>query len=274
MLDSDQTEETQNEEYYPEQESPYQEDYPDEEVKEESEEVEEWDSQESEESESVPAKKSRYVEIKDPQVRARVDQLTREKHEAIRAKEELERKLQQYEKEPEAPKEVPIPTADPVTDSELYVAQLKQREQYIRDQAKYETDSHARQQQKQAAEQARQEALQATYKQNIERLKVNQDVLAKAADVCEKFGIGRNPDLVEYLMEDDDGPAIVAYLGSNPTELAEISTMKPTKAISYIERAIRAKAMKKPVSKAPPPPTKVNGSRQVTKTNAPGWTIE
>lgn len=210
-------------------------------------------------AEQVEHKKSGYVEIKDPAVKARVDELTRKMHENARRAEAAERELQKHKKDPEPPKEVPTPSADPVTDPEVYAQQMRAREQYVREQVKYESETEQRKQQSAAAEQARQERMLTTYNKNIERLKINQEDLKRAADTVTQYGI--NKELTEFLLEDDDGPAIVKYLHGNVDVLSDLVTMSPVKAAAYIERNIRAKLTVKQTSKAPPPPTKVHGSR-------------
>lgn len=230
---------------------------------EESEEVEsqtdEATNDESVEVEQVKTKKSGYIPIDDPAIKARVDELTRKMHAERKEKEAAYRELQKYQKEPEPPKEVPPPSADPVTDPEVYRQQWAAREQFIRDQVKYESEAEQRKQQSAATEQAKQEKLLATYNKNIERLKINQNELQAAANTVTQYGISK--DLTEFLLEDDDGPAIVKFLHHNVDVLADVVNMSPAKAVSYIERAIRAKVNVKPISKAPPPPTRVNGSR-------------
>ncbi len=87
--------------------------------------------------------------------------------------------------------------------------------------------------------------------------------------------MGITPELTDHLLEDEDGPALVAYLGTNGVDdLAELVTLKHGKAISYLERVVREKALKKQVSKAPPPQTKVNGTRKPSvSTTDNGWTL-
>lgn len=235
------------------------------------------DESESEEAEEVKPKKPGYVEIKDPAVKARVDQLSREKHEALRKEkaatqraESIARELEEL-KRPAPPKEVPVPNADPVTDPELFTRQQQEREKYIRDHTKYESETETRNKAAEKAEEVKQAALVETYKANMTRLKINTATLERASSVCTQYGIGK--DLVEYLLEDQDGPAIVIHLGDNPDTLAELVSMKPAKAAAFIEKEIRAKLNVKKQSKAPPPPTKVNGTRQSKGSSAEGWSI-
>jgi hypothetical protein len=230
-----------------------------------------------EEAEEVKPKKPGYVEIKDPAVKERVDQLTREKHEALRKEkaaaqkaEQLARELEEL-KRPAPPKEVPVPTADPVTDPELFARQQQERDKYIREHTKYESETESRKQAATKAEEAKQAALVENYRANMARLKINPVTLDKASAVCSQYGIGN--DLVEYLLEDQDGPAIVLHLGDNPETLAELVSMRPAKAAAFIEKEIRAKLNVKKQSKAPPPPTKVSGVRQSKSSTADGWSI-
>lgn len=236
------------------------------------------EAEESEESEEVKPKKDGYVEITDPKVKARVDQLSREKHENHRKAEaerrradELARKLEEYER-PAPPKEVPAPIADPVTDPDAFARQQQEREKYLREATKYEMESEARTQARQQAETQKKNALVEGYAANMARLKLNPQVLAQAAKVCADYGINDNHPLTEDLLEDKDGPAIVKFLADNPEHLAEVASLKPTKALAYIEREIRAKLNERKQSKAPPPPTKVSGTRS-SSSSAGGWEI-
>jgi hypothetical protein len=248
-----------------------------EEPEEEAEEETEEDDSNEEESEPVKPSKPGFVKFDTPEQQARADQLTREKHENHRkylaeksAREALAREVEEL-KRPAPPQEVPVPDADPVTQPDLFARQQQERDKYIRESTKYEAETQARNEAKQQAEAQKQSALLETYQKNIARLKVNPDTLHKASQICTEYGIGK--DLVEHLLEDQDGPAIVAYLGNNLADLSEIVTMKPARAAAYIEREIRAKLNVKKQSKAPPPPTKVSGTRQSSSKSADGWSI-
>lgn len=212
----------------------------------------------SEGSEKVQAKKSGYVEFT-PEQQARVNDITRKRHDAERRAQAAERELAKYKKPPEPPKEVPQPTADPVTDQDLFLRQQQEREKYIRDKAIFDANEQASQQQKQAALEKRRNDLADVYNKNAERLGVNPRVLAEAAQKLVGMGI---PDaLSELLLEDDDGPAITAYLGANPDDAETLLSLPAVKVGSFIERHIRSKLKPKQISKAPSPPTKVSGTR-------------
>lgn len=242
-----------------------------EEIEEESESNDESTNEESESGEEKAlAKKIGYVEFT-PEQQAKFNMERRLRMDAERKQAAIQRELEQYKKV-EPPKEVPPPSADPVTDPDVYAKQAREREAYIRAATKYESDAEKREQQSAESEQKRQGALLDTYNKNIERLKVNRDILAKAANAFTEYEISK--ELVEELLEDDDGPAIVAYLGGNKDELADIALMSTAKAVKYIERQIRSKIHSKQTSKAPPPPTRVNGSRPKSGVVENGVTFE
>lgn len=236
------------------------------------------DDVEETEEEEVKPKKAGYVEFDTPEQKARVAQLSREKHDNERKfklekaeREKLARELEEL-KRPAAPKEVPVPSADPVTEPEVFARQQRERDTYIRESTKYETETNARQEAKQQSEAQRKTALVEGYVSNMERLKLNPQILAKAAKTCADYGINDDHPLIEDLLEDKDGPAIVKYLADHPEHLSEVASLKPTKALAYIEREIRANLNVKKQSKAPPPPTKANGTRTAS-TSESGWSI-
>ncbi len=249
-------------------------DVPSEAIEDEVIEHDESDEEPEDDAEPVQKKKAGFVEFTTPEQKARVAQITREKHENARKVEALERELEQYKKEPEPPKEAPMPTADPITEADLFIRQQQAREQYVRDSVKFEADVESRNKQIADTQQKQHGVLVDTYNKNATKLKINPTVLLKASEVCSDYGINQqsNKALVEHLLEDPDGPAIVAYLGANVDTLAEIAGMTPAKAGAYIEREIRAKLNVRKQSKAPPPQTKVSGTRAVAK-GADGWSI-
>ena len=231
------------------------------------------EEEESEGGEQVPAEKkeSGYVEFDEKQ-KARVDEITRKRYAAERERDELKRELQQYKKPPEAPREIPAPTADPVTDPDLYVRQQQAREQYVREHTIYEANAQASQQQKQAAEAERFGSLVEKYNKNVTRLGISTKVLAEADKTLTSAGISK--DLIEFLLDEDDGPALVAHLGANPDDAEAIIRMPSLKVGAFIERQIRSKLKSKPVSKAPQPPTTVRGTRPTKGVEIDGTTYE
>ncbi len=232
-------------------------------VEEETPEIEDEPEESEEESKSeevVPAKKSGYVEFTTPEQKARVDEITRKRYEAERRATALEKELESYRKPPEPPKEVPVPHADPITEPEVFARQQQDRDKYIREHTKFESETESRNKQVADKEQARVGSLVEKYNSNMEKLGVNPKALHAASESLTAVGIGK--DLTEFLLDHDDGPRIVAYLGSNLDDAELVIGMSPVKAAAYIEREIRGKLKSKPISKTPPPPTRVGGMRQ------------
>lgn len=221
------------------------------------------------ESEQVKPKKTGYVEFT-PEQKERVDQITRKRYEAERKAAALEKELTQYKKPPEPPREVPVPDADPITQPGLFAQQQQDRDKYIREHTKFEAETEARSKQEQANEQARFGSLVDKYNKNIETLGINPKTIKAASDILAAAGIGK--ELTEFLLDDDDGPALVAHLGANLDDTEMVIGMSPIKAVAYIERQIRSRLKTKAVSKAPPPPNKVNGTRTSAQ-SSDGWDI-
>lgn len=78
-----------------------------------------------------------------------------------------------------------------------------------------------------------------------------------------------SPDMAEVIQESDDGPALAYYLGKNPDVADKIAQLPPKAAareLGKIEARLafeREKAKSEKVSKAPPPPPKVDGTAEV-----------
>lgn len=78
------------------------------------------------------------------------------------------------------------------------------------------------------------------------------------------------PDMAEVIKESDDGPALAYHLGKNPDVAAKIAQLPPIVAareLGKIEARLafaREQAKDKPVSKAPPPPPRVEGTNPAT----------
>ena len=237
--------------------------------------TEETESTESTETEShseeTVQKKSGYVEFTEEQ-KPRVAEITRKRYEAERRAEALEKELAQYKKPPEPPKEVPVPNADPITEPDLFARQQHDRDKYIREHTTYEAVTEAQKQQQQAKEAEKFGSLVEKYNSNIEKLGVNPKSLKSASDNLAAAGIGK--ELTEFLLDDDQGPALVVYLDANPEDAEMVLGMSPARAASYIERNIRSKLSVKQTSKAPPPPTKISGIRTAGNVEADGTLYE
>ncbi|WP_020208278.1 hypothetical protein [Gilvimarinus chinensis] len=220
---------------------------------------------------------SGYVETDDPKVKARLGQLTREKYEAKREADELKRRLEELERkqsESSAPKPVEAPTADlAIDDPDAYRKQLESHQAYLRNQAVHEHQQKQLEQQKQAAKQQQMQQAAQAYNKRVQELKIDPAELQQAGQFVANAGL--NNDVMQYLLEHDKGPAIVAELGKDPEALYSLRDLPAHRATVEIERRFGGlNPTPKRKSSAPPPPTKVSGSRPAGKSTPDGWTIE
>jgi hypothetical protein len=193
-------------------------------------------------------------------VQKRLDELTRNWREAERREAALLALLQQQRTAPEAPQ----PTADdkPKTLADFEYDEGK-FQAYIFDQAE-----------KRAADAAKRELTAAQEREATERRKASfRSRSAEFAKTVEDFdSVARNPDLpisadmAEVIQDSDDGPALLYHLGKNPDIAEKIAQLPPKAAareLGKIEARLayeREKAKPEKVSKAPPPPPKVEGA--------------
>lgn len=207
---------------------------------------------------------------KKPGVHQRIDELTKEKHDARRAAEDAQRerdhwreqalRAQQAAQQPQPVQAAETETGEPTLESCDFDQARFQREWY----------SYQRtQEKKQEAVQKRQQAF--AEKESAFR-----------AEHPDYDAVVRNPTLpitqqvAEVILDTDDPPAIAYYLGQNPEEAAAIAQMTPHqigRAIGRIEAKLSAPpasdALRQPepktVTKAPAPVTTLSGSPAVVK---------
>jgi hypothetical protein len=105
-----------------------------------------------------------------------------------------------------------------------------------------------------------------------------------AKTVSDYHDVTRNPELpmtqgmVEAIAESEDGPALAYHLGKNPEIAEKLATLPPVAAareIGKIEARLayereKAKEAKPAISKAPPPPPKVDGAEAPTTVRIDG----
>lgn len=242
-------------------------------VTEEVEEVEQEEAQDTPEdsaateSGDAPAQQSR----KKPGVHQRIDELTKEKHDARRAAEDAQRERdywrEQAMRNPQAEQTANQPPAqaapsdgEPSLEScDFDVVEFQRRHyKWMRNQEK-----------QQEAEQER------------SRVFMEKESAFRAAHP-DYDAVTRNPALpitqavVDVLLETDDPPAVAYYLGQNPSEAAAIAQMTPHqigRAIGRIEAKLSAPQVSeaprqvepKTVTKAPAPVTTLSGSPTVRK---------
>jgi hypothetical protein len=169
--------------------------------------------------------------------------------------ESLERQMPKQER-PNVPKE-PDPYA--LSDQE-YQQQLRMRDEAIARQAAFDAQQRFQQQEVQRLQNEQlykeQEALNekvTTYSQRAVQLGISNEELQAAGNQVAAFGM--SDDVVNYILDDELGPAITKYLSQNVTELDTIRSMSPAQAAVRIATHVREKAaaLKPKVNAAPDP---------------------
>lgn len=194
----------------------------------------------------------------DKAIYEKVIKLREKEQEAEELKQRLSSLEQQMPKQerPNVPKE-PDPYA--LSDQE-YQQQLRMRDEAIARQAAFDAQQRFQQQEAQRLQQEQamkqQEALNekvSTYSQRAVQLGITNEELQAAGNSVAAFGI--SDDVVNYILEDDLGPAITKYLSQNVTELDTIRSMSPAQAAVRIATHVREKAaaLKPKVNAAPDP---------------------
>lgn len=199
------------------------------------------------------------VETQPKGVGKRIDELTRNWREAERREAALLALLQQRT-QPETPK--PIADDKPKTLADFEYDEGK-FQSYIFEQAE-----------KRASDAARRELTVAQEREAAERRKSSfKSRSAEFAKTVENFeSVAFDPtlpvsgDMAEVIQDSDDGPALLFYLGNNRDIAEKIAQLPPKAAareLGKIEARLafeREKAKPEKVSKAPPPPPKVEGA--------------
>lgn len=190
-----------------------------------------------------------------------------EAQQAKRERDELARKLAEYEekqRQAEAAKFENIPPIpDPFDDD--YEKKLAEREQALFAQAQYKAqqDLYRQQQERQKQEQEARELEEfnsqvTKYGARAKELGIKQDELQQAANAVAEIGLSN--DLVKFIIADKDGPLIVKYLAANPSDGLELAQSNPYLAgVKLSEIRERAKVLKPKVTNAPMPPTDISG---------------
>lgn len=194
-------------------------------------------------------------------VQKRLDELTRNWREAERREQALLRLLEQQRQAPEAPK-----ATEPVPDKTL--ADFNYDEGQYRAYLREEVSRVAREE---AAKELRAERERAEAERRKTSFTTRESDFAKSVE--DYHEVTRNPrlpiteDIAEVIAESEDGPALAYYLGKNLQIAEAIARLPPKLAareLGKIEAKLafeREKAKDKPVvSKAPPPPPKIEGA--------------
>jgi flagellar biosynthesis GTPase FlhF len=216
------------------------------------------DTEEVQEKQTKPVFDEQQQQVFDKAIADKVFKLREKEREAEELKQRLQSLEQQIPKQerPSVPKE-PDPYA--LSDQE-YQQQLRMRDEAIARQAAFDAQQRFQQQEAQRLQQEQlmreQEALNekvATYSQRAVQLGISNEELQAAGNAVASFGI--SDDVVNYILDDDLGPAITKYLSQNVTELDAIRAMSPAQAAVRIATHVRDKAaaLKPKVNAAPDP---------------------
>lgn len=215
-------------------------------------------------AESSPATEEpseKEPEAKPPKgVQKRLDELTRNWREAERREAALLEILKQRGIQPEAPK----PQAE---------EKLKTLADFEYDEARYQAylvEVAARKATEEAKRALKEEQEQETKRQKFASFRAREADFAKSVEdyreAVESLSIEITREISEAIVESEDGPALLYHLAKNRDIAAKIAQLPPIAAVRELGRIEarlafereQAKAAK--VSKAPPPPPKVEGS--------------
>ncbi len=176
---------------------------------------------------------------------------------------QLKEKLAKFETK--GPVEVP-PMPDQYADEAAYAQTVRDRDAALTHNADIAADkrhAQSRQEQEQRKEQGRQQQRdQEKTDKHVARAKevgLSTDDLLSTGNVI--LNAGASADLIDFILDDADGPNIQKYLAANPLVLDEVSNMSPALMGMTMERTIRpaANALKQKSSDTPDPPDSLNG---------------
>lgn len=190
-----------------------------------------------------------------------------EAQQAKRERDELARKLAEYEekqREMEAAKYDNIPPIPDAFDDD-YEAKMAERDKALLAQAQFRAQQEAynRQQeqlrQQQEAQKYQEFNEQVTkYGMRAKELGIPQEELQAAANTVGTLGL--SDDLVRHIIADKDGPLIVRYLAANQADGIDLAQANPYSAgAKLIEIKQKASSLKPKKTGAPPPPTDISG---------------
>ncbi|MDC1355605.1 hypothetical protein N8205_02040 [Flavobacteriaceae bacterium] len=143
--------------------------------------------------------------------------------------------------------------------SQKITIQPRLRDEAIARQAAYDTQQRIHEQERRRVYQEQQNKEQellndkvATYTQRSVQLGISTEELQAAGNAVSH---GMSNEVINYILEDDLGPAITKYLSQNFTELDNLRAMSPTQAAVRIATHVREKAsaLKPKVNAAPDP---------------------
>lgn len=251
-------------------------------IHEENPEIEEIEDQEEPEIEGdEPEDQAPEVKEDDPDRYVKsINKKHRQYMEQVRANEELQQKIAELQQKlpKSARPEIP-PPPDPF-DSD-YAEKIKARDEALLRASKYDAQQELVQRQQQQAQEAQmrqaQEAIVKTvtsYTERAEKLGLTREQLQQAGNAVAAHGF--RDDLSSYILEDEEGPLLTAYLARHPEEIDRLNNMHPVRAGVMLETIIKPKAKQASGrTTAPPPPDSLGGGGAPPKQRGPaGATFE
>lgn len=206
-------------------------------------------------------------------VQDRINKVTQKRYEAERAtkaankeRDDLQTKLDAIEANKPAPTVSEMPDRFDMTDEEFNAALLK-RDNERQVLADHNADQNARNTASQAAitkqNEARQEAANKIGQEYVKRADgfgISRDNLQKASELVASYGVSSEVSM--HIASHENGPLIVQYLATNPTELGDLADMNPMQAAVHVSNVLSEKAavMKPKTSNAPDPVTPLGGN--------------
>lgn len=235
------------------------------------------DSQEVAESEEIAPPKDDFVEL-NPEQQKKFNKLTWEKNEAIRKAKALEERLAQSASTP-APQQEEVSdfrAPDPdlaYSDPEKYASELSAWQRQVREEAKREAVEAAKSvlnetktKAEQEAQTAKQQELINQYADRAIKSGINAQKLIDAEQVFTAYN--PQPELVDFILSDNDGPHLMNYLVDHQAELETLVTLPPMRAALHLEK-LRDKARNATVRTKAPDPVQPLGGRSTVENESP-----
>ena len=236
------------------------------------------DSQEVAESQEVAQKNDDFVEFNDQQQK-KFNKVVWEKNEAIRKAKALEERLntQPQEAKPveqSGTAEIAPPNPDlAYSDPEAYA---KQQSEWQKNVMKAAEDAAARAarsvvdetktESEQAAQKAQQREILQQYQERAISSGIDMQKLIDAGNVVDAYQ--PNPEVINFLFDDPNGPHLVNYLANNQTELEKLVSMPPMRAALHLN-GLRERALNANQGTKAPDPIEPLGGRGTVEDESP-----
>lgn len=219
--------------------------------------------------ESTPGEEGEHQEKPKEGIQKRINELTREKWEERRARQELERRLQEIEArsyQAQTPSQVPTLEQFGWNEDAYRQAVI----QHARSETEREFHQRIEQERQMRVQQEEQSRFQSMLMEHDRR---EAEFAKSVPDYRESVELfvgtmqGRlHPATVEVMASSEKSPEILYHFATNFDEAAKLADMPPHLAALHIARLEAKLANKpKPVSKAPAPPPTLTGAAQVNK---------